>query len=62
MASSDIELMDEDEESFLLFGEADEADSFAFSEDFEQTLAMVDIDVEEVMLEIEYSHEEVSAN
>ena len=31
-----------------------------FEDDFDQTLAMLDVDVEEVMNEVQNSHEEVS--
>ena len=60
MESSDSELMDTDEENLLAFGEADVGYIFGNTVDFDQTIAMVEMDVEEVLLEIENSHEEVS--
>ena len=62
MESSDTELVDTDEDNLLPFGEAGIDDSFGISDDFDQTLAMVEMDIEEVLLEIEDSHEEVSIN
>ncbi len=42
--------------------EGDQMYDSDFSADFEQTLAMLDMDVEEVMFEVQNSHEEVSLN
>jgi uncharacterized protein CbrC (UPF0167 family) len=65
MESSVIEHMEMDEDDSLAFCEGDGAFHSAFEDDFEQTLAMLDMDfeevmVEEVMIEVENSHEEVS--
>ena len=51
MEGSSIDYMEIDEESSLPLCEGN---------DFEQTLAMLDMDVEEVMTEVQNSHEEVS--
>lgn len=61
MESSDIGQMDIDEESFLPFSEDYETYDSAFEDDFEQTIAMLDMDVEELTIEIQNSHEEVSS-
>jgi hypothetical protein len=52
--------MDMDEEGSLPFCEDNGAFHSAFEDDFEQTLAMLDMDFKEVMIEVENSHEEVS--
>jgi hypothetical protein len=52
--------MEMDEDDSLAFCEGDGAFHSAFEDDFEQTLAMLDMDVEEVMIEVQNSHEEVS--
>ena len=48
------------EENFLPLCEGNEAHNFNPEDDFEQTIAMVDMDFEEVMIEVQNSHEEVS--
>ena len=60
MESSVIEHMEMDEDDSLAFCEGDGAFHSAFEDDFEQTLAMLDMDIEEVMIEVQNSHEEVS--
>jgi hypothetical protein len=60
MESSVIEHMDMDEEGSLPFCEDNGAFHSAFEDDFEQTRAMLDMNVEEVTIEVENSHEEVS--
>ncbi|CAB4012198.1 Hypothetical predicted protein [Paramuricea clavata] len=62
MESSVIEHEDMDEEGSLPFCEDSGAFHSVFEDDFEQTLAMLDMDVEEVMIEVENSHEEVDGN
>ncbi|CAB4043282.1 PREDICTED: uncharacterized protein LOC107328053 isoform X2, partial [Paramuricea clavata] len=62
MESSVIEHMEMDEDDSFAFCEGDGAFHSAFEDDFEQTLAMLDMDVEEVMIEVENSHEEVEGN
>ena len=60
MEESGAEYMEVDEESSLLLCEGNEADNLDFEDDFQQTLTMLDMDVEEVMIEVQNSHEEVS--
>ena len=60
MEESGAEYMEVDEESSLLLCEGNEADNLDFEGDFEQTLTMLDMGVEEVMIEVQNSHEEVS--
>ena len=60
MEESGAEYMDVDEESSLLLCEGNEADNLDFEDDFQQTLTMLDMDVEEVIIEVQNSHEEVS--
>ena len=60
MEESGAEYMEVDEESSLLLCEGSEADDLDFEDDFQQTLTMLDMDVEEVMIEVQNSHEEVS--
>ena len=60
MEESGAEYMEVDEESSLLLCEGNEADNLDFEDDFQQTLNMLDMDVEEVMIEVQNSHEEVS--
>ena len=45
---------------FFAICEGNEAHNLDSEDDFEQTLAMLDMDVEEVMIEVQNSHEEVS--
>ena len=52
--------MEVDEESSFLLCEGNEAHNLDFEDDFEQTLTMLDIDIEEVMIEVQNSHEEAS--
>jgi hypothetical protein len=52
--------MDMDEEGSLPFCEDNGAFHSAFEDDFEQTLAMLDMDFKEVMIEVKNSHEQVS--
>ena len=60
MEESGAEYMEVDEESSLLLCEGNEADNLDFEDDFQQTLTMLDMDIEEVMIEVQNSHEEVS--
>ena len=60
MEENGAEYMEVDEESSLLLCEGNEADNLDFEDDFQQTLTMLDMDVEEVMIEVQNSHEEVS--
>ena len=60
MEGSGIGHMEVDEESFLPLCEGNEAHNLDSEDDFEQTLAMLDMDVEEVMIEVQNYHEEVS--
>ena len=60
MEESGAEYMEVDEESSLLLCEGNEADNLDFEDDFQQTLTMLDMDVEEVIIEVQNSHEEVS--
>ena len=60
MEESGAEYMEVDEESSLLLCEGNEADNLDFEDYFQQTLTMLDMDVEEVMIEVQNSHEEVS--
>ena len=60
MEESGAEYMEVDEESSLLLCEGNEAANLDFEDDFQQTLNMLDMDVEEVMIEVQNSHEEVS--
>ncbi|XP_028410458.1 uncharacterized protein LOC114533071 [Dendronephthya gigantea] len=62
MESSDIEYMDTEEESSLPIFQGDEVFSSGFIADFGPTLAMLDMDVEEVLFEVQNSHEEVEGN
>ena len=59
MESSDLEQMDTDKESALTSCEGSEVYDSAIEDDFEQTIAMLDMDIEELTIEIENSHEEV---
>ena len=54
--------IDTGKESLLPLCEGDQMYDSYFSADFEQTLTMLDMDVEEVMFEVQNSHEEVSLN
>lgn len=60
MEGSGIDYMEEDEESYLPLCEGNEVYNLDFEGDFQQTLAMLDMDVEEVIVEVQNSHEEVS--
>ena len=60
MEESGAKYMEVDEESSLLLCEGNEADNLDFEDYFQQTLTMLDMDVEEVMIEVQNSHEEVS--
>ena len=60
MEGCGIEYMEVDKESSLPLCEGNEAHNLDFEDDFEQPLAMLDMDVEEVMTEVQNSHEEVS--
>ena len=60
MEESGAEYMEVDEESSLLLCEGNQAHNLDFEDDFEQTLTILDMDVEEVMIEVQNSHEEVS--
>lgn len=60
MKSSDVSQMEMDEESSLAFCESREGYSSTFNDDFEQTLFMLDMDIEELQFEVQSSHEEVS--
>ena len=62
MESSGIEYIDTGKESLLPLCEGDQMYDSDFSADFEQTLTMLDMDVEEVMFEVQNSHEEVGLN
>ena len=58
MEGSGIGCMEVDEESFLPLCEGNKAHNLDSEDDFEQTLAMLDMDLEEAM--IQNSHEKVS--
>ena len=52
--------MEIDKESSLPLYEDSEGFDSAFEDDFEQTIAMLNMDVEELMIEVQNSHQEVS--
>jgi hypothetical protein len=62
MDSSMIECIDTNDASSVPLCEGGEVNSSDFSGNFEQTIAMLDMDLEEVMFEVQNCHEEVSLN